>query len=321
MSASPDQFSTAPADPSSQPSAGPAMIHPLSLLKRFWLLVVIAIFAVGYGIHTFRYAFIDQGYAPSQPIAYSHKLHAGELKIDCKYCHFNAPRGRVAGVPPMSVCIGCHRQVATDKPEIQKLLAIADTGSYVDTDGVTKEGGVVHWNRVHRLPDHVYFSHEWHDKAAVACQTCHGPVEEMTTMRQYAPLTMEWCLDCHRNTNYVGGPHYDPSKPTSFAVGTGNYDAMRKQEEKNPVVTWAPRDLAGTKPDPAAVSDGHGRLPKTVAEIEPSFATTLKRIMTEHPEWRDLPTWRIADLPESHRKLYGSDDYMNAPTQCSTCHQ
>ena len=301
------------------------MIHPVSLLKRFWLVVVILLCGVGYGIHSFSYAFIDQGYAPSQPIAYSHKLHAGELKIDCKYCHFNAPRGRVAGVPPMSVCIGCHRQVATDKPEIQKLLAIADTGSYVDTDGVTKEGGVVHWSRVHRLPDHVYFSHEWHDKAAVACQTCHGPVEEMTTMRQHAPLTMEWCLDCHRKTNYVGGPHYDPSKPTSFSVGTGNYDAMRQQEEKNPVVTWVPRDLAGTTPAApgaeAAPVDGHGRLPKSVADIEPSFATTLKRIMAEHPEWRDLPTWRIADLPESHRKLYGSEDYMNAPTQCSTCHQ
>ncbi len=298
------------------------MIHPLSLLRRFWLVVLLVVCGIGYGVYWFRFAFIDQGYAPSQPIAYSHKLHAGELKIDCKYCHFNAARGRVAGVPPMSVCIGCHRQVATDKPEIQKLLAIADSGAYVDADGVTKEGGVVHWNRVHRLPDHVYFSHEWHDKAAVACQTCHGPVEEMTTMRQFAPLTMEWCLDCHRNTNYVGGPHYDPSKPTSFTVGSANYDAARQQEDKNPEVIWVPRRLAGSddggKP---VVGDGHGRLPQTVAEVEPTFATTLKKLMIEHPEWKDLPTWRIADLPDSHRKLYATAAYMNAPTQCSTCHQ
>lgn len=298
------------------------MIHPLSLLKRFWLLVLLVLLGAGYGVHWFRNAFIDQGYAPSQPIAYSHQLHAGELKIDCQFCHFNASRGRVAGVPPMSVCIGCHRQVATDKPEIQKLLAIADTGSYTDADGVVHEGGVVHWNRVHRLPDHVYFSHEWHAKAAVACQTCHGPVEEMTTMRQYAPLTMEWCLDCHRKTNYVGGPHYDPSKPTTFSVGTGNYVAATKQEDKDQVVTWAPRRLAGNDDgSKQTVTDGHGRLPQTVAEVEPTFATTLKGLMATHPEWKDLPTWRIANLPESHRKLYGSAEFMNAPTQCSTCHQ
>ncbi len=298
------------------------MIHPLSLLKRFWLLVVLALVAVGYGLYVFNTVFIDQGYAPQQPIAYSHKQHAGELKIACQYCHFNASRGRVAGVPPMSVCIGCHRQVATDKPEIQKLLAIADSGAY-EADGVTHTGGVVHWNRVHRLPDHVYFSHEWHAKAAVACQTCHGPVEEMTTMRQYAPLTMEWCLDCHRKTNYVGGPHYDPSKPTSFSVGSSNYAAALKQEVRDPEVTWVPRRLAGSdgKQPVAGEGDGHGRLPQTVADIEPSFATTLKALMATHPEWKDLPTWRIANLPESHRKLYGSQEFMNAPTQCSTCHQ
>ncbi len=310
----------------STPPAAPAMIHPISLLKRFWLLLVIVLAIVGYGLHWFSNAFIDQGYAPDQPIAYSHKLHAGELKIDCQYCHFNVSRGKFAGVPPMSVCIGCHKQVATDKPEIQKLLAIDEKGSYVDADGVEKTGGVVHWNRVHRLPDHVYFSHEWHVKGGVACQTCHGPVEDMVKVRQQSPLTMEWCLDCHRKMNYVGGRDYQADKPETFTVGAGNYAAANKQEERDPVVVWHERQLMGRNDaTPAHVAhevevSAPGRKPQTVADVEP-FAERMAKLVAIHPEWKDLPNWRIADLPESHRVIYGKPELMNAATQCSTCHQ
>lgn len=301
----------------STPPAAPAMIHPISLLKRFWLLLVIVLAVVGYGLHWFSNAFIDQGYAPDQPIAYSHKLHAGELKIDCQYCHFNVSRGKFAGVPPMSVCIGCHKQVATDKPEIQKLLAIDEKGSYVDSDGVEKTGGVVHWNRVHRLPDHVYFSHEWHVKGGVACQTCHGPVEDMVKVRQQSPLTMEWCLDCHRKMNYVGGRGYQADKPETFTVGAGNYAAANLQEDRDPVVVWHERQLKGraeakpVAPVPPIAS---------VAQAVP-FGEQMAKLVAAHPEWKDLPNWRIADLPESHRVIYGKPELMNAATQCSTCHQ
>jgi hypothetical protein len=294
------------------------MIHPLSLLKRFWLILIVLVIAVAAGINWFRWAWQDQGYAPSQPIAYSHKLHAGELKIDCQFCHSNVSRGKHAGIPPMETCLGCHKQVATDKPEIQKLLAIAEKGSYED-NGVTKDGGVVHWNRVHRLPDHVYFSHEWHVKGGVACQTCHGPVEEMVTMRQYSDLTMGWCLDCHRKNNYVGGREYKPGQPETFRVGTGDYTVANARQDKDPVVVWHERELKG-RDEAHAEPSTHGRVATTVAEIE-THAEKLQKLIAANPQWKDLPTWRISDLPETHRKIYGDERFMNAPTQCSTCHQ
>jgi Cytochrome c7 and related cytochrome c len=300
------------------PAPAPAMIHPLSLLKRFWLILVLVLIGVGYGIHSFRWAFQDQGYAPTQPIAYSHKLHAGELKIDCQFCHSGASRGMHAGIPPMETCLGCHKQVATAKPEIQKLIAIADKGSYED-NGVTKEGGQVHWNRVHRLPDHVYFSHEWHTKAGVACQTCHGPVEEMTAMRQYSDLTMGWCLDCHRKSNYVGGREYQPGKPETFTVGTGDYTVANARQDPDPVVEFHERRLAGRDGQPSKPTTV-GQVPTTVAQVE-THAEKLQKLIATKPEWRDLPSWRISDLPATHQKIYGDERFMNAPTQCSTCHQ
>jgi hypothetical protein len=148
---------------------------PLWLLKRFWILALLLVVGAVWFLVWFRGAFDDKGYAPLQPIAFSHQLHAGEMNMDCAFCHFNAERGKHAGVPPMSVCLGCHGAdkgaVASKSPEIAKLLAIADKGSYAGEDGTVHEGGVVHWNRVHKLPDHVYFSHQWHTKAGVACQT------------------------------------------------------------------------------------------------------------------------------------------------------
>jgi cytochrome c553 len=313
---------TNPSDAPASASAPDAMIHPLSLVKRFWLLLVVAIVVVLGALHWFRNAFHDQGYAPEQPIAFSHAIHAGQLKMDCQYCHSNASRGKHAGIPAMSVCLGCHKQVATDKPEIQKLTAIADSGSYTDENGVVREGGVVHWNRVHRLPDHVYFSHEWHVKAGVACQTCHGPIEEMTKVRQFSDLTMAWCLDCHRKTNYVGGPAFDATKPATF-VGTGDYSAARANQDRDPVVVWHERQLKGRDAaahDQPAAQSGHGHIPETVAEIE-THAEKLAKLIERHPEWQGLPRWKIADLPESHRAIYGDERFMNAPTQCSTCHQ
>lgn len=128
----------------------------------------------------------NEGYAPEQPIAYSHAVHAGALQVPCMYCHFGADRGRYAGIPPASVCMNCHTQVLPDHPEINKIkTAIA-------------EDKPIEWVRVHRVPDHTYFNHKAHVRAQVACQTCHGPVETMARVEQFAPLTMGWCLECHR---------------------------------------------------------------------------------------------------------------------------
>jgi Cytochrome c7 and related cytochrome c len=123
---------------------------------------------------------------PAQPIAFNHKLHAGQNHIGCTMCHAWAEHAPVAGVPSMARCIGCHRFVDKDKPDIVALQKIVD------------EGRVVEWTRVHRLPDHVYFAHEPHvGRARLACQECHGAVEKMDVVRQVAPLTMGWCVECH----------------------------------------------------------------------------------------------------------------------------
>ncbi len=129
----------------------------------------------------------NQGYAPTQPIVYSHAVHAGELQIPCQYCHFGAERGRYAGVPPVSVCMNCHRQAVPDHPEVKKLAAALAKGEPIE------------WVRVHWIPDHVYFSHRPHVRAGVECQTCHGNVQEMGRVEQWASLTMGWCVNCHRD--------------------------------------------------------------------------------------------------------------------------
>ena len=308
------------------------MIHPLYLLKRFWLIVLVLVSAVAYGGYWFHNAFHDRGYAPPQPIAFSHKTHAGDLKMDCNYCHFNAARGKHAGVPPMSVCMGCHSAqgggIVGSKPgakeQLDKLLAIAEKGSY-EENGVIKEGGMVHWNRVHRLPDHVYFTHEWHVKAGVACQTCHGPVQEMTVMRQHSDLTMGWCLDCHRKNNYVGGREFRATDPTSFTVGSLDNVGTVMSQKPDPVVVWSQRRVAGqdaahVKADAHAKPDAHAKAPETVAEVDPN-AAKLTKLIEANPAFKDLPSWRLANLPASHRLLYGEERFQNAPTQCSTCHQ
>jgi tellurite resistance protein TehA-like permease len=145
-------------------------------------------------------SFTNQGYAPEQPIAFSHAQHAGELKIGCLYCHFGAERSRHAGVPPANVCMNCHTEVKKTSPEIQKLSRATATGEPIA------------WLKVHSLPDHAFFSHARHLAGGVACQTCHGPVETMARVRQAAPLTMGWCLDCHRGRgDFAGAPAAGPA--------------------------------------------------------------------------------------------------------------
>lgn len=134
----------------------------------------------------------NQGYAPDQPIPYSHKLHAGDLKIDCQYCHTTVERSKHASVPSVNVCMNCHRvvknAVGTDTPSpwIQKIQDAYDSGKPIE------------WVRIHELPDFVYFPHKRHVAAGLACQDCHGPIETMEKVYQYSALTMGWCMECHR---------------------------------------------------------------------------------------------------------------------------
>lgn len=130
---------------------------------------------------------LQVGYAPEQPIDYSHKLHAGELGIDCRYCHASVERSQEAMVPPTDTCMGCHSVVKKDSP---KLAALRDSWD---------SGGPVHWVRVHKLPDHVYFDHSAHLAAGVGCVSCHGRIDQMEVVRLEEPISMGWCLECHRN--------------------------------------------------------------------------------------------------------------------------
>ncbi|MEJ2006221.1 MAG: c-type cytochrome [Cyclobacteriaceae bacterium] len=143
---------------------------------------------------------IQKGYAPEQPIAFSHKLHAGQYEIDCQYCHTGVRKSKSANIPSPNICMNCHSAILTESVEIQKIYAAVDNNQPIE------------WVRVHNLPDLAYFNHSQHVKVGeIECQTCHGPIEEMEVVQQYALLTMGWCIDCHRKTevNTEGNEYYD----------------------------------------------------------------------------------------------------------------
>jgi hypothetical protein len=135
------------------------------------------------------YGVVDPEHVLEQPIAYSHKLHAGELGINCEYCHSGARRTIHAGVPETGTCMNCHENIKSEgRPELEKLIDYWESGEPIP------------WQKVHDLPDFVYFSHKRHVRGGVACQECHGEVQdEMTVARRVNTLQMGWCLDCHRD--------------------------------------------------------------------------------------------------------------------------
>jgi len=182
----------------------------LVLVTSIFLLLASGYFAYGWMMQIG----IDQGYQPIQPIHYSHKIHAGENQIDCKYCHSSARVSKHSGIPSLNVCMNCHKaigEVAAETAtaeyskefydgEIQKLYKAV--GWDEAEQKYTGETAAVKWIRIHNLPDFVYFNHSQHvTVAGVECQTCHGPIEEMEIVYQHAPLTMGWCINCHRETN------------------------------------------------------------------------------------------------------------------------
>ena len=152
--------------------------------RRLLPLLVLVLLAVG--AWAFLDSFSNVGYMPKQPVAFSHKMHAGTRKIPCLYCHSSAERSRHATVPSVNVCMNCHVVARTDRPDIQKITALYNADKPIP------------WVRVHRLPDYVYFSHRWHIARGFPCQKCHGPVEKMNEVRQVSSLKMGWCIDCHR---------------------------------------------------------------------------------------------------------------------------
>lgn len=157
---------------------------------------------------------VQQGYQPKQPIAFSHKIHAGQFEIDCKYCHTTVMRSKQANIPSPNICMNCHSQIRTGTltgdSEIKKIYTAVgydpDKGEY---SGVTKP---IQWVRIHNLPDLAYFNHAQHvNVGGIQCETCHGPIKEMEVVKQYSLLTMGWCINCHRQTDVAakGNAYYD----------------------------------------------------------------------------------------------------------------
>lgn len=148
--------------------------------------------AYGVGIH--------QGYAPEQPIKFSHKLHAGQYQINCNYCHTGVYSGKGANVPSANICMNCHNAIKRESPEIQKIYRAIEKDEPIQ------------WVRVHNLPDLAYFNHSQHTNVGgLECKNCHGDIDKMEVVEQRSSLTMGWCIDCHRETdvNSKGNAYYD----------------------------------------------------------------------------------------------------------------
>jgi hypothetical protein len=201
--------------------------------------VVIALMSLLAGASSYHLPDNQQDYQPTQPIAFSHHLHAGELSIDCQYCHSGAETSRHAGIPAANVCMNCHqvvtsswgavlaedkrieelkKQAAKENLELSpeettpKLTISDELGKLYDALALNderqrdsaKSSKLIEWVKVHNLPDYVYFDHRAHVHAGVDCQTCHGNTESMERVRQAESLSMGWCVNCHRESNRIG---------------------------------------------------------------------------------------------------------------------
>ena|SRR5665213_3216821 len=157
-----------------------------------------------------------QNYAPKQPIPFSHKIHAGQYKIPCLYCHGPAEYSAFSEVPGLQVCMNCHQTVKTDSPWIKQITEAYNANRPIE------------WIKVHVLPDFVHFNHKRHIAAGVECATCHGPVQEMSRVYQYAGLNMGWCINCHRNNNYVQPHRIEWSEKTKLLQGASEPSFIEK---------------------------------------------------------------------------------------------
>ncbi len=169
---------------------------------------------------------VQQNYAPTQPIAFSHKVHAGDFKIDCNYCHTGVRVSKSANIPSVNICLNCHSSIlkitgaTTASTEIQKIFAAKESNTPIQ------------WVRVHNLPDLAYFNHAQHfNVGGITCQTCHGAVETMTVLKQDANLTMGWCIDCHRKTE--------------IKVDNGYYDRLSELHSKTSKKPMVVEDIGG----------------------------------------------------------------------------
>jgi len=175
-----------------------AQIFPKKL-NRVPILIIMLVSIIGIGSIAFIWYYgspnyTDVGYQPIQPVNFSHKMHAGDLGMDCRYCHSQVEYSPVANVPPTQTCMNCHTLIGLDKKSIDPIRESWATGKPIE------------WVRVHNLPNYAYFNHSAHVTAGIGCVSCHGNVRQMPIITQKKPLSMGWCLECHRNPD----PHLRP---------------------------------------------------------------------------------------------------------------
>ncbi|MHC4838046.1 MAG: cytochrome c3 family protein [Planctomycetota bacterium] len=158
--------------------------------------VVVPTYLVVLVAYAFSADNLNPGYAPEQPIPFSHQLHAGELGMDCRYCHNTVEKGAQASIPTTETCLNCHKNVRTESKLLAPLWEARDSGKPIE------------WVRVHDIAEYAYFNHSAHLSAGVSCVSCHGRVDQMEVVEQVEPLNMGWCLDCHRDP----APHLRPQE-------------------------------------------------------------------------------------------------------------
>lgn len=193
--------------------------------------------AVGGGVVTFVFvyyfspSFLQAGYAPEQPVPYSHRLHAGQLGMDCRYCHANVEESQEAMIPPTQTCMGCHALVRPESARLEPVRASWESGDPVP------------WVRVHNLPDHAYFDHSVHVAAGVGCVSCHGRVDRMEVVRVETPMSMGWCLDCHRDPNGYENPDgtVGAFRPTDRVTDMGWSQEQATEAEREQLAALALR--------------------------------------------------------------------------------
>jgi hypothetical protein len=224
-------------------------IFPRSLNKLPAIAAAAAALGLGGAVFVVTYYFspwnTQVGYAPKQPVPYSHRLHAGELGIDCRYCHANVERAGVAQIPPTQTCMNCHTNVQTKSAKLAPVReSWCSTVSASEREKSNRCANVdkavaaalpddkaVEWVKIHKLADHAYFDHSAHVSAGVGCESCHGRVDQMEVVRQVKPLSMGWCLECHRNPE----PNLRPlEKVTAMGYQADPSAPAKKAREVNP---------------------------------------------------------------------------------------
>ncbi len=170
------------------------------------------VFLVAYGFSPMT---TDVGYEPVQPVPYSHAIHAGQLGIDCRYCHNTVEYASKAAIPPTQTCFNCHTQIHKESPNLKALWKSYETGEPMQ------------WVRVHDLPDYAYFSHAAHVTRGVSCVECHGRIDKMEVVYQHEALSMGWCLECHRDPE---ARVRDPALVTSLAWGFERGEDERRED-------------------------------------------------------------------------------------------